>query len=99
MKAVVTKKDIESVSVGNKIVSVLKRDGNVNYNLAKYFYNNPKGEFVVITREGIEAFITRPTETIPYVGQKGIHFQSFKSANAAAEFINKLANYRIATNN
>jgi len=90
MNTAVTKSQIENV--GNKIVSISKREGNVNFNLAKYYTNNATGEYVVITRKGISDYITHPTQMIPYVGKKGVHFQTFNSAKAAADFINKLAN-------
>jgi hypothetical protein len=88
MEKLVTVTEIKNV--GNKIVSISKKDGNVNYNLAKYFYNSVEGFFVVILRKGMAEYLCHPTNLIPYVGKKGVHFQTFKTANAAAKFINKI---------
>lgn len=90
----VTVSDI--VSVGKKIVTVSKKSGNCNYNIAKYYIDeSPDGgniNYVVITRKGIEEFITMPTLMIPYRGKVGLHFRKFKSAADAARFINSINN-------
>lgn len=76
---------------GNKIVSVTKKEGACTYYCAKYFQTTFAGEteYFVITRKGIEDYVTQKAEVIPYVGKKGVHFEKFTSPAKAADFINK----------
>lgn len=76
---------------GNKIVSVTKKEGACTYYCAKYFQTTFAGEteFIVITRKGIETYITQRPEMVPYIGKKGVHFEKFSSPAKAATYINQ----------
>jgi len=87
MKAQVTPDQVSNI--GNKIISLTITNGNVTYYIAKYF--TMFDEFVVVTRKGLTDFIVHKPELIPFVGKKGIHFEKFKTAVQASDFINNLS--------
>jgi hypothetical protein len=81
----------------NKIITIYQEVGllanSMKFKVFKYVpkIGPGKRQIIVVTREGLLRFMG-DAQMAMYAGKKGIHFQSFNTANQASNYIKKINN-------